>query len=87
MLHQSIVNGRERVVRDATKVPFGVSSCGDSLFRVPNLSGPSLVQLRLYLPFTQAIATAMVFAPGRRPNASGRRDHPGYWCNMQASFP
>ena len=27
----------------------------------------------------------MVFAPGRRPTAPGRRDHPGYWCNMQAS--
>ena len=51
---------------------------------VPDLSGPSLVQTRLYLPFTQAIAMAMVFAPGRRPSAPGRRDHPGYWCNMQA---
>ncbi len=36
-------------------------------------------QKRLYLPFTQAIAMAMVFAPGRRPSAPGRRDHPGYY--------
>ena len=52
---------------------------------VPDLSGPSLAQARLDLPFTQTIATAMVFPPGRRPNAPGRRDHPGYWCDMQAS--
>ena len=68
------------------KVIFGVHSRRYSVSSVPDLSGPSLVQARLYLPFTQTIAKAMVFAPAQRPNAPGRRDHPGYWCNLQADL-
>ena len=74
-------------VRDAAQVLFGAHSRKDSLSPVPDLSGPSLVQARWDLPCTQAMAAAMVFPPGRHPNAPGRRDHPGYRCNMQVSCP
>jgi len=49
------------------------------------LSRPWLVRIRLDLSFLQSIATAMAFSPARRPVASGRRHHPGYWCNMRAN--
>ena len=56
MLHQSIADGRELIGTDAARVEFGANFCRYSLSPVPDLSGPSLVQKRLYLPFTQAIA-------------------------------
>jgi len=69
---------------DAADLGIRTNAGRHSLSPVPDLSGPSLVQARMDLSFTQTIATAMVFAPGRRPYAPGRRDHPGYWCNMEA---
>ena len=87
MLHQPIGDGRECIGRDAAQVLLGAHSRTYSLSPVPDLSGPSLVQARWDLPFTQTIAAAMGFPPGRHPNAPGPRDHPGYWCNMQAKCP
>jgi hypothetical protein len=87
MLHQSITGGPEDKVVNAVKLENWLTHTGYSWFFASDLSGPSLVQVRLYLLFNQGIAEAMPFIPERRPIAPGRRDHPGYWCNMQVNHP
>mgnify|MGYP001812454611 FL=1 len=46
-----------------------------------------VVSTFLRLVFTQVIATAMPFAPEWCSIATGRRDRPGYWCNLQVRQP
>ena len=36
---------------------------------------------------TRKTAPGGFFVPERHPIAPGRRDHPGYWCNLRASGP
>ena len=44
---------------------------------IARLSWPSLVRARLSLHFTPTIATAMLGAPARRPDARVRTEDPG----------
>ena len=82
-LHQSITGKFVEAVTHAANLRNTDIHRGHALSLACDLSGPSLVQARLHLLFTQTIAMAMLFAPEQRPSAPGRRDHPGYWCNFQ----